>query len=157
MSKYICQGTKCHTYDTQSRIRGTKGNKVLRTRYAYGSSDSWNANRWELYFCDERCMNDWLKEHIQQFMQIVGINTKPNEPIKKRKRTSFNYRYSLLCLRICWGNANSLADFLGFFNNLAYCAKCWSICAEEFICSRQACSTGHRAPPRAISSRANLR
>jgi hypothetical protein len=61
MSKHICQGTKCHTYDTQSRISGTKGNKVLRTRYAYGSSDSWNANRWELYFCDERCMNDWFK------------------------------------------------------------------------------------------------
>jgi hypothetical protein len=48
MSKHICQGTKCHTYDTQSRIRGTKGNKVLRTRICIGSSDSWNANRWEL-------------------------------------------------------------------------------------------------------------
>jgi hypothetical protein len=32
MTKHICQGTKCHTYDTQSRIRGVKGSKVLRTR-----------------------------------------------------------------------------------------------------------------------------
>jgi hypothetical protein len=79
MTRYYCQGTKCHTYDTQSRIRGTKGNKVLRTRYAYGSSDSWNTNRWELYFCDERCMNDWLREHIANFMNIVGIKTKPQE------------------------------------------------------------------------------
>jgi hypothetical protein len=79
MTRHYCQGTKCHTYDTQSRIRGTKGNKVLRTRYAYGSSDSWNTNRWELYFCDERCMNDWLREHIANFMNIVGIKTKPQE------------------------------------------------------------------------------
>jgi hypothetical protein len=35
MTRHYCQGPKCHTYDTQSRIRGTKGNKVLRTRYAY--------------------------------------------------------------------------------------------------------------------------
>jgi hypothetical protein len=34
MSKHICQGPKCHTYDTQSRIRGVKGSKVLRTRNA---------------------------------------------------------------------------------------------------------------------------
>jgi hypothetical protein len=79
MSKHICQGTKCHTYDTQSRIRGTKGNKVLRTRYAYGDSQSWNINNWCLYFCDERCMQDWLREHIANFMNIVGIKTKPQE------------------------------------------------------------------------------
>jgi hypothetical protein len=24
--------TKCHTYQTQDRVRGVKGNKVLRTR-----------------------------------------------------------------------------------------------------------------------------
>ena len=79
MTRHYCQGIKCHTYDTQSRIRGVKGAKVLRTRYAYGSSDSWNTNRWELYFCDERCMNDWLREHIANFMNIVGIKTKPQE------------------------------------------------------------------------------
>jgi hypothetical protein len=77
--KHICQGTRCHTYDTQSRIRGTKGNKVLRTRYAYGDNESWSANQWYLYFCDERCMHDWLKEHIANFMNIVGIKTKPQE------------------------------------------------------------------------------
>ena len=77
--KYICQGTRCHTYDTQSRIRGPKGNKVLRTRNAYGDTESWNTNQWYLYFCDERCMQDWLKEHIANFMNIVGIKTKPQE------------------------------------------------------------------------------
>ena len=86
--KHICQGTKCHTYDTQSRIRGTKGNKVLRTRNAYGDSESWSTNQWYLYFCDERCMHDWLKEHIANFMQTVGIKTKPSEtPIDVVKET----------------------------------------------------------------------
>jgi hypothetical protein len=93
MSRHICQGTKCHTYDTQSRIRGVKGAKVLRTRYAYGSSDSWNTNRWELYFCDERCMNDWLREHIANFMNIVGIKTKPQEtPVEVIKEVKQGWR-----------------------------------------------------------------
>ena len=77
--KHICQGPECHTYDTQSRIRGVKGSKVLRTRNAYGDSDNWTTHEWYLYFCDERCMNDWLKEHIANFMNIVGIKTKPQE------------------------------------------------------------------------------
>jgi len=77
--KHYCQGTKCHTYDTQSRIRGVKGNKVLRTRFAYGDNESWSTNQWYLYFCDERCMQDWLREHIANFMSIVGIKTKPQE------------------------------------------------------------------------------
>jgi hypothetical protein len=56
-----------------------KGNKVLRTRFAYGDNESWSTNQWYLYFCDERCMQDWLKEHIASFMNIVGIKTKPQE------------------------------------------------------------------------------
>ena len=93
MTRHYCQGTRCHTYDTQSRIRGVKGAKVLRTRYAYGSSDSWNTNRWELYFCDERCMNDWLREHIANFMNIVGIKTKPQEtPIEVIKEVKTGWR-----------------------------------------------------------------
>ena len=82
MSKHICQGTKCHTYDTQSRIRGTKGNKVLRTRFARYESDephnSW-ARNWEYFFCDERCMNDWLGVHMVQLISFVGLKTKPQE------------------------------------------------------------------------------
>jgi len=70
-----------------------KGAKVLRTRYAYGSSDSWNTNRWELYFCDERCMNDWLREHIANFINIVGIKTKPQEtPIEVIKEVKQGWR-----------------------------------------------------------------
>ena len=82
--KHICQGTDCHTYETQSRIRGTKGNKVLRTRNAKYDLEDNTTNRhwiksWESYFCDERCMNDWLQKHMTQLINFVGIKTKPSE------------------------------------------------------------------------------
>jgi len=81
MSKHICQGPKCHTYDTQSRIRGTKGNKVLRTRFARFNLDvnrEW-IDKWEYFFCDERCMNNWLDVHMVQLISFVGLKTKPQE------------------------------------------------------------------------------
>ena len=91
MAKHLCQGPKCHTYDTQSRVRGTKGSKVLRTRTArYDSTQEQHAwlHRWEYYFCDERCMNNWLNEHMTQLINYIGINTKPKEtPIDIVKET----------------------------------------------------------------------
>ena len=81
MTLHLCQGPKCHTYETQSRIRGTKGSKVLRTRKARFNM---NVNRdwihnWEHYFCDERCMNNWLDVHMVQLINYVGIKTRPSE------------------------------------------------------------------------------
>jgi hypothetical protein len=81
MSKHLCQGPKCHTYDTQSRIRGTKGNKVLRTRFARFNLEvnrEW-IDKWEYFFCDERCMNDWLRVHMTQLINFIGLKTKPQE------------------------------------------------------------------------------
>ena len=96
MTRHICQGTECHTYKTQSRIRGVKGSKVLRTRVArYDISDtshSWGYV-WERYFCDERCMQNWLAKHLTQLMTVVGINTKPQEtPIVVEKETKEGWR-----------------------------------------------------------------
>jgi hypothetical protein len=82
MAKHLCQGPKCHTYDTQSRVRGTKGSKVLRTRTArYDMTQEQHAwlNSWEYYFCDERCMNNWLSVHMAQLINFVGLKTKPQE------------------------------------------------------------------------------
>jgi hypothetical protein len=88
MTRHYCQGPKCHTYDTQSRIRGPKGNKVLRTRYAYATFNPSTPNCWEDYFCDERCLHAWLRIHLTQAMNFVGIKTKPQEtPIDVIKET----------------------------------------------------------------------
>ena len=93
--KHICQGTKCHTYDTQSRVRGTKGNKVLRTRFAryeIDNSYTWSSP-WEQYFCDERCMNNWLDVHMTQLISFVGLKTKPQEsPIDIVETTHQNWQ-----------------------------------------------------------------
>jgi len=84
--KYLCQGTKCHTYETHSRVRGQKGNKVLRTRNARYDMETDHRDwclEWEYYFCDERCMNDWLDKHLTQVMTVIGIKTKAQEtPVK---------------------------------------------------------------------------
>ena len=92
MAKHICQGPKCHTYDTQSRVRGPKGAKVLRTRNARYDNvtqekHSWLQN-WEYFFCDERCMNNWLDVHMVQLISFVGLKTKPQEtPVDVVKET----------------------------------------------------------------------
>ena len=89
MTKYLCQGPECHTYKTQSRIRGPKGSKVLRTRFARCDYSAEHRNSWwEDYFCDERCLHVWLKEHLNSLMNIVGIKTKPSEtPVDVIKET----------------------------------------------------------------------
>ena len=118
MTKHLCQGPECHTHKTQSRIRGVKGAKVLRTRNAYteinNNPDSWaNPNNWNVYFCDERCMQEWLRKHIVHFMAIVGINTKPNEtPIVVEKETLEGWRGTYVDTTIKLLNSNAIEDII---------------------------------------------
>ena len=60
MSDYNwCHGPECHTQHTQSRVRGSGDNKVLRTikikwgRYNYSGDEQ--PNIWD-YFCGNRCL-----------------------------------------------------------------------------------------------------
>ena len=50
----VCQGTKCHTYTTKDRIRGSKGDKHYETRrrssFYYGNDN----------FCSLNCQTDWF-------------------------------------------------------------------------------------------------
>ena len=65
MSNYNwCHGTNCHTIATQSRVRGSGDNKVLRTRkvkvytgrsmFGNGGGTIWD------YFCNHRCLMDFM-------------------------------------------------------------------------------------------------
>ena len=95
MTKHLCQGPECHTYKTQSRIRGPKGSKVLRTRFARCDFTPEHRSFWEDFFCDERCLHTWLKVHLNNLMLSVGINTKPNEtPIVVEKETHERETYT---------------------------------------------------------------
>ena len=71
MTRYLCQGPECHTYKTQSRVRGPKGSKVLRTRFARCEYTPEHRSFWEDYFCDERCLHAWLKTHLNNVVNIL--------------------------------------------------------------------------------------
>jgi hypothetical protein len=62
----FCQGSKCHTYQTQDRIKGTKGNKTNQTRrrssFYYGDDN----------FCSMNCYNDWFNKFGNQAINHFG-------------------------------------------------------------------------------------
>ena len=67
----LCQGPKCHTYDTKDRLRGPKGNKVPQTR-----------RRSSFYYlggnaCDMRCQSDWFEKFGEQAVNHFGRLTQP--------------------------------------------------------------------------------
>ena len=111
--KHICQGPECHTYKTQSRIRGPKGSKVLRTRFARCDFTPEHRSFWEDFFCDERCLHAWLKVHLNNLMLSVGINTKPNEtPIVVEKETLEGWRGTYVDTTIKLLNSNAIEDIV---------------------------------------------
>ena len=94
--KYYCQGPRCHTYNTHSRVRGPKGDKVLRTRFARCDYNAEHTNSWgEDYFCDDRCLHAWLKDNLNQIMGMKGLRTEPLEtPVIVTKETYERETYS---------------------------------------------------------------
>jgi hypothetical protein len=71
MALKYCQNPDCHTYQTQDRLKGQKGNKTYQTRrrshFYYGRGN----------FCDRRCMEDWVAQYIEQGLDHFGRITKP--------------------------------------------------------------------------------
>ena len=60
----LCQGPKCHTYNTKDRLKGMKGSKTYQTR-----------RRSSLYydeFCDTRCYNAWFEKYGTQAVDHFG-------------------------------------------------------------------------------------
>ena len=71
MTLKLCQGSKCHTYTTKDRLKGTKGNKTYQTRRRsqmyYGSGN----------FCSLNCYNDWAETFIDRAVDHFGRLTEP--------------------------------------------------------------------------------
>ena len=67
----LCQGTKCHTYNTKDRLKGSKDNKTYQTRrrsdFYYGGSN----------FCSLNCQNDWFEEYGTKAIDHFGRTTEP--------------------------------------------------------------------------------
>ena len=72
MTLKYCQGPKCHTYSTQDRLKGQKGNKHYETR-----------RRSQMYyggnFCSMRCMDDWLSVYADRAIDHFGRVTQPTK------------------------------------------------------------------------------
>jgi len=71
MALKYCQGPDCHTYHTQDRVKGPKGNKTNQTRRRtslyYGKSN----------FCSLNCQNDWFQTYGNRAIDHFGRLTEP--------------------------------------------------------------------------------
>ena len=81
-----CHGPSCHEKVTVDRVRGTKGNKVLRTRKVkistYGdANNSWN------WFCSHTCERDFWEKYGNEIRQIAPRTEPLETPIEDPKKT----------------------------------------------------------------------
>ena len=92
-----CHGPSCHEKVTVDRVRGTKGNKVLRTRKvkisSYGDENmSWN------WFCSHTCERDFWNTYGNQIRQIAPrtepLETPIEDPKKERVVSNWNPNHS---------------------------------------------------------------
>ena len=94
MSDYNwCHGPSCHTNHTQSRIRGSGDNKVLRTiKIKQGRFNGYQNGIWD-YFCNQRCLMDFIRTHLQSIVAIAPRRQALETPIKVEKEKYESYRY----------------------------------------------------------------
>jgi len=95
MADYIwCHGPSCHIYTTQSRVRGSKGNKVLRT-IKINADTEWLRQSVFSHFCNQRCLMDFIKLHKDRIVALAPrtepLETRIEDP-KREKHTS-NYSF----------------------------------------------------------------
>jgi hypothetical protein len=92
MSDYNwCHGPNCHTYETQSRIRGSGDNKVLRTiKIKVHQPETPHIYD---YFCNQNCLHDYLRLHVQSITAIAPRREALETPIKIKKEKYESYRY----------------------------------------------------------------
>ena len=91
MSYNWCHGPECHTQHTQSRVRGSGDNKVLRTRKIALNSE-WIRNSIYAYFCNQSCLHDYLNKHVQAIAAIAPRREPLETPIKVNKEKYEDYR-----------------------------------------------------------------
>ena len=86
-----CHGPDCHTKETQDRIRGSKGSKVLRTR-KIKRSNWWSAKSSWNYFCSHHCQQDFWNEYGLQIRAIAPRNEPLETPIDVVTETRQDWR-----------------------------------------------------------------
>jgi len=92
MSNYNwCHNPNCHTIETQSRVRGSGENKVLRTIKIrmYNPTDPHIYN----FFCNQNCLHQFLNKFCREVANIRPVKQPSETPIKVRTEKYESYRY----------------------------------------------------------------
>jgi len=90
MSEYNwCHGPTCHTNDTQDRLRGVKGSKVLRTRKV--PVTEYHRNSFYKYFCSNGCYNSFANKHIEQIVALAPRTEALETPVNVDKVQDTTY------------------------------------------------------------------
>ena len=94
MSDYNwCHNPDCHKIETQSRVRGTGDNKVLRTRrIKVDRYNGYQSNIWN-YFCNQSCLMQFLNKFGQQIANTYSVKQPSETPIKVIKEKYESHRY----------------------------------------------------------------
>ena len=91
-----CHGPECHEKRTVDRVRGTKGNKVLRTRKI--PLNNWNRDLIHAYFCSQQCERDFWDKHVDAIRAIAprteALETPIEDPKKTTTTTEWGYTYT---------------------------------------------------------------
>ena len=90
-----CHNPTCHEIETQSRIRGTGDNKVLRTMKIPLHSEYRRTTIWA-YFCNQRCLFEFLNKFCVEIANTYSVKQPSETPIKveKEKYDTHRYRYT---------------------------------------------------------------
>jgi len=92
MSNYNwCHGPECHEKQTQSRIRGSGRDKVLRTiKIKQGRYNGYQNGIWD-YFCGNHCLMDFIQTHLTSIVAIAPRRKALETPIKVDKVQEKDY------------------------------------------------------------------
>mgnify|MGYP003116642248 CR=1 FL=1 len=109
MSDYNwCHGPKCHERQTTTRVRGVKGNKVLRTVKI--RQTGWTKDTYHEYFCDQTCLYDFINEHYLEFVRLhprtEALETPIEDPVKETHETPYGYSWTRTTIKKVDSNTN---------------------------------------------------
>ncbi len=93
MSKYNwCHNPDCHKIETQSRVRGTGDNKVLRTRKIALNSEYIRSGIFA-YFCNNSCLFRFLNKFAPEVANLNPTPEPKETPIQVKKEKYESHRY----------------------------------------------------------------
>ena len=92
MSNYNwCHNPDCHKIETQSRVRGSGDNKVLRTIRIKQGSEYVRQSIFS-YFCNNNCLFQFLNKFKDEVANIRPVKQPSETPIQVEKTKSQDYR-----------------------------------------------------------------